>query len=146
MGKSLEYGSSGLFHVEHLLTADTLRMFHVEQISNYTTYHNVPRGTILHQSVQFVPRGTFATGLNPVSIVLDIKLYIFHNIIYVIILLSYWRNRWNWYDERCFQVILQKGILRGPLAQLVERFHGMEEVAGPNPAWSTEKTENHQPF
>lgn len=25
----------------------------------------------------------------------------------------------------------------GPLAQLVERFHGMEEVAGPNPAWST---------
>ena len=29
--------------------------------------------------------------------------------------------------------------LSGPLAQLVERFHGMEEVAGPNPAWSTHK-------
>jgi hypothetical protein len=29
--------------------------------------------------------------------------------------------------------------LSGPLAQLVERFHGMEEVAGPNPAWSTHR-------
>ena len=28
-------------------------------------------------------------------------------------------------------------FISGPLAQLVERFHGMEEAAGSNPAWST---------
>ena len=30
-----------------------------------------------------------------------------------------------------------KQLDKGPLAQLVERFHGMEEAAGSNPAWST---------
>lgn len=29
--------------------------------------------------------------------------------------------------------------MHGPLAHLVERFHGMEEVTGPNPVWSTKK-------
>ena len=27
----------------------------------------------------------------------------------------------------------------GPLAQLVERFHGMEEATGSNPVWSTKR-------
>ena len=36
--------------------------------------------------------------------------------------------------------------LPGPLAQLVERFHGMEEVAGPNPAWSTHRKRKVRDF
>ena len=28
-------------------------------------------------------------------------------------------------------------LKKGPLAHLVERIHGMDEVAGPSPAWST---------
>ena len=30
----------------------------------------------------------------------------------------------------------------GPLAHLVERFHGMEEVTGPNPVGSTKKKDS----
>ena len=36
--------------------------------------------------------------------------------------------------------------ISGPLAQLVERFHGMEEVAGPNPAWSTHRKRKVRDF
>lgn len=38
--------------------------------------------------------------------------------------------RKNPYDERVSEI-------HGPLAHLVEHFHGMEGVAGSNPAWST---------
>ena len=40
-----------------------------------------------------------------------------------------------------YQVAGGDGINKGAMAQLVARFHGMEEVGGSNPPSSTEKTD-----
>ena len=37
---------------------------------------------------------------------------------------------------------MDKIMTQGPLAHLVERIHGMDEVAGSSPAWSTKKKNN----